>query len=331
LLFYFKLTVIHINISTVAERAVNMNFSLTPFRHHIFNRYQQLYGLSNKRFKNIGKLPTVSKALITGTLCLFALQSNASETKKDTIQVHYLGNEALMVQSEQNKVMFDTFFNKKQKHFISIPNKMSDKIFNQDAPFDSVGNIFVSHYHHDHFNAKDTVTYLKSAPQVQLFAPKQAVDKLSAQPEYSKIVDQVISLSLGINDKAKHFEVNGMQIEVLRVAHAFGEEMKGVENIIYRVTMENGLTVMHFGDAETSLDYYKKFKTFFQKKNTHHVFLPHIFAVDEHDENAIKKTFNANAITYMHVPVSFLSDEMIDKKDFFTEPSDIRTISQKIQ
>ncbi|MFT5758434.1 MAG: L-ascorbate metabolism protein UlaG (beta-lactamase superfamily) [Alteromonadaceae bacterium] len=189
-----------------------------------------------------------------------------------------------------------------------------------------MGHIFVSHYHHDHFNAKDTVTYLKSAPQVKLFAPKQAVDKLNTQPEYPKIADQIISLSLGINDQTKHVDVNGMQIDMLRVPHAFGDKMKGVENIIYRVTMENGLTVMHFGDAETSLDYYKKFKMFFQEKTTHHVFLPHIFAINEHDENAIKETFNANAITYMHVPISFLSDTMIDKKDFFTKPNDKRII-----
>jgi len=308
-----------------------MIYSLNAFKHFIFNSYQQLSGLSNYHFKNKGKLLMRSRELITCTLCLFALQGNASDVKNDTLEVHYLGNEALMIQSEQNKVMFDTFFDKKQKPFISIPNNMSDKIFNQDAPFDKVDNIFVSHYHYDHFDAQDTVTYLKSAPQVKLFAPKQAVNELKSQPEYPKIAKQIISLSLGINDKAKHFELNGMQIDILRVAHVFGEKMKGVENIIYRVTMENGLTVMHFGDAETSLDYYEKFKTFFQEKTTHHVFLPHIFAVNEHDENAIKKTFNANSITYMHVPLSFLSNEMIGEKDFFVEPNDKRTISQQIQ
>ena len=67
------------------------------------------------------------------------------------------------------------------------------------------------------------------------------------------------SLSLGIDNKAKRFEINGMQIEMLLIAHAFGEKMKKVENIIYRVILENGLTVMHFGDAETALDYYEFF------------------------------------------------------------------------
>ena len=259
-------------------------------------------------------------------LILFVLCSNNSFASQYVLgTAHYLGNEGVMIVGEQKKILFDPLFDKNYKRFTLVPEKLKLKMLGNIEPFKNIDAIFISHSHADHFDANELSSYLHKYQNVQLIAPKQAIDKLKLLPDHKKITKQLHEISMEVGEKPIEIFFDGFQIEVLRIPHVGWPDRADVENLVYRVTLDN-FTVMHLGDSDIDPVHYLPLSNFWSKKATHHAFIPGVFAVDANSELSIKELLNVKRITHIHIPMNVPDNLKELKVDFFSIPDEIREI-----
>ena len=85
----------------------------------------------------------------------------------------YMANEAVLVVQGDTKIMFDPFFAKGFNNYQLVPADMKAKVMGQSAPFDGIDAVFVSHVHGDHFDAFETIAYLRVNTDVNVFISEQ--------------------------------------------------------------------------------------------------------------------------------------------------------------
>ena len=259
-------------------------------------------------------------------LILFVLCSNNSLAAQYVLgTAYYLGNEGVMIVGKQKKILFDPIFDKNYQRFTLVPEKLKLKVLGNIAPFKNIDAIFISHSHADHFDAKDLFSYLHKYQNVQLIAPKQAIDKLKLLPNYKKITKQLHEISMKVGEQPIEISFDGVQIEVIRIPHVGWPERADVENLVYRVTLDD-FTVMHLGDSDINPEHYLPLSSFWSKKASHHAFIPGVFAVNTNSEQSVKELLNIKRITHIHIPMN-VPDKLKELKvDFFSIPNEIREI-----
>lgn len=237
----------------------------------------------------------------------------------------YLGNEGVLVVHKQKRILFDPLFRKNYQRFTLVPDKLKSKIFANIGPFKDIDAVFISHSHADHFDAEELSSYLHKYQTVQLIAPTQAINKLKLLPKYKKIEKQIHEISMKVGDHPIEFIENGIQAEVVRIPHVGWPERADIENLVYRVTIDN-ITIIHLGDSDTSSEHYLALTHFWEKRASHHAFIPGIFAVNNSSEKGIKELINARKITHIHIPMNIPNRLKELKVDYFSQPSEVRKI-----
>ena len=100
---------------------------------------------------------------------LIALCATASGQEMSTVQ--YLANEGVMIAHGDTKILFDPLFDNSYELYQRVPPEMRDAIFAGAAPYDGVNAVFISHFHGDHFSARDVLRLLQEREGIRLYAP----------------------------------------------------------------------------------------------------------------------------------------------------------------
>jgi len=70
-------------------------------------------------------------------------------------------------------------------------------------------------------------------------------------------------------------ELDGLLVEVVRIAHGgWPDRHADVENIVFRVTLDNVTTVMHLGDADAGREHYAPHSSYWESRPTHPALVP---------------------------------------------------------
>lgn len=101
--------------------------------------------------------------------------------------------------------------------------------------------------------------------------------------------------------------------------------MKDVENIVYRVTLNEGATIMHFGDAAPEREAHAPQADFYQKIRTHMAFVPDWFFATLGGE-ATREMLNADKTVGIHVQVVVPQGLIESGEDYFSKPGETRAI-----
>ena len=98
-----------------------------------------------------------------------------------------------------------------------------------------------------------------------------------------------------------------------------------VQNMVYRVTLNGEITVMHLGDATPDEEIYETHHAHFQAVRTDHAFPP-FWLVTEWGGDELRERINAETLTGIHLglfpPVAVRASD----EDFFTEPGETRDL-----
>ncbi len=229
--------------------------------------------------------------------------SSLSAAGDDQAQVQYLGNTGLLVDYQDQQVLFDPFFHNHFDTYQLVPEATRKAIFAGQAPYDSVEMILVSHAHGDHFDAADLVKYLQGSPATRLVAPAQAVEQLKTQAGFQTISGQIHAIGLAYQDQPVELTVGGIVVEAVRIPHAGWPSRAEVSNLVYRVTLNNDITVMHMGDADPNDEHFKPLQQHWQKQNTNHAFPPYWFLLTPDGQTILTDRINSQHHTAVHVPV----------------------------
>lgn len=259
-------------------------------------------------------------------LCLSGLASGHPE---DPTKTTYLGNEGIMVSDGHTTILFDPLYPNGFGTYQMVPEDMRQALMAGDAPYEAVDAIFISHMHPDHFSVDEIILYLETHESAHLYAPSQAVDWMREETENEAIFDRVISVPLERLDAPLTYQLGEIQIDVVRIPHAGWPGRADVSNLVWRVTLQDGLTVMHLGDADPNDTHYAPHAEHWQKTPTDAAYPPYWFFTSGDGPQILESRLNARTATGVHVPIRLPTDLFMTGADFFHKPGEARVLQKE--
>lgn len=269
------------------------------------------------------------------TTCLVAVLAAAAHAHElDMGEVRYIANAGVLASDNRTQIMFDPLFRNTFDRYDPVADDVRAKMFGGVFPFHSVDAVFISHHHEDHFDPADLLELLVRQPQVHLYAPEQAAEAIRRLLDASTatVESRIHGVALALDDPATKITVGRLEIEALRVPHAGYPERHGdVENIVFRVTLDEHMTVMHLGDADTVDGHFAVQPDFWTDRLTDVAFPPYWFFLNEEGRAIVENRLNTRRAIGVHVPANMPNDP--DKRpdelrgfELFTRPTEARTV-----
>jgi len=246
-----------------------------------------------------------------------------------------MANEGLMVEHGDTKILFDPLFRNDYGQYMLLPEDMEEALFAGTAPYDGIDAVFVSHHHGDHFSPLDMVRLLREQPGIRLYAPSQAVIAMRSESGSSDatIFERVTAVSLEYRDAPVTLNMEGLLIEAVRIPHSgWPTGRLDVENIVWRVTLNEDTTVLHMGDADPNDVHFERDARYWERNIPQMAFPPYWFFSSSSGRAILSERIKAKRSVGVHVPVSIPADPLLRpielrRVDLFTTPGETRTIS----
>ena len=258
--------------------------------------------------------------------CVGWMQAHAHPV--DPTQATYLGNEGIMVSDGDSTILFDPLYPNGFGIYQMVPDATRQALMAGNAPYDDVDAIFISHMHPDHFSVDEIILYLEQHQDVRLYAPTQAVDWMREETENEAIFDRVIGVPLERLDAPLSYQEGALIIDVVRIPHAGWPARADVSNLVWRVTLADGVTVMHLGDADPDDAHYAAHADHWTRTQTDTAYPPYWFFVSDQGRDIVDSRLNAATATGIHVPIDLPTDLFVTGRDFFHKPGETRTLKR---
>lgn len=262
---------------------------------------------------------------ITLSITAWAHQDHKNTGKAATAT--YLGNEAVLVQNGESKIMFDPFFHNNFNIYQLVPDEILTAMFDNQAPYDNIDAIFISHAHGDHFAADQVLKYLKAFPKTQLIAPKQAIDQIKTLDNHASVLPQTTAINMAYGDPSQNIRIDELNIDVVRIPHSgWPTRRLDVSNLLFRVTLGDDVTVMHMGDADPNDVHFKPHDALWKAKSTDTAFPPYWFFYSTYGPDILNQRINANESVGIHVPTNVPEPLKQTGQPYFSKPGETKAI-----
>lgn len=284
---------------------------------------------------SIGPTKTDTLLSLLGLLfLLFTAGVVQAESPGSSAVASYLANEGLMVVQDETKVVFDPLFRNSYGQYQLLPKPMEEALFAGEPPYDGIDAVFISHHHEDHFSPADILRLLKQQHGIHLYAPAQAVTALRkvAGAEDGPVFDRVTAVDLAYKDTPVTLKMKGLVIEAVRIPHSgWPASRLDVENISWRVTLNESTTVLHMGDADPNDIHFERDAAYWDKRHTNMAFPPYWFFSSTYGPGILENRIKPGHAVGVHVPVSIsktpsLRPPELRHHDLFTQPGEEREI-----
>lgn len=247
-------------------------------------------------------------------------------------RVQYLANEGVMVAHEETKVLFDPLYDNSYNTYQVVPDSIRAAIFAGSAPYDGIDAVFVSHYHGDHFSAEDLLRLMRSHEGIALYAPAQAVAAIRAiaADEDAGIFARATGFDLEYGDAPMFVRTDGLLVEAAYVPHSgWPTRRTDVQNIAFRVTLNDNSTVLHMGDADAKLVHYTGDPAYWEERNIDLALPPYWYFLSEDGREVLENYVNVENSIGIHVPAEFSDPANIPQEleayELFTRPGEGRS------
>lgn len=269
------------------------------------------------------------KRLMQSVLLVVVYSTAAGQ---ETSSVRYLANEGVMIGHGDTRILFDPIFHYGPDTYQRLPRKMRAAIMAGEPPYDGVDGVFVSHYHPDHFSASGLLELLKSQNGIRLYAPAQAVAEMRriATADDESVFERVTIFDLEYGDAPVFVRSGGLLVEAIRVPHAgWPTARTDVQNIAFRVTLEDTSTVVHLGDADPRFVHFEQDESFWEERSIDLALPPYWFFLSADGREILEDRIYARYWIGIHVPAEFAEDrstipEELLGEDLFTQPGEGR-------
>ena len=231
-----------------------------------------------------------------------------------------------MVSDGHTTVLFDPLYPNGFGTYQMVPDPMREDLMAGIAPYNNVDAIFISHMHPDPFSIGEVIAYMETHQNVRVFAPLQAVDLMKQEAPASEIFDRVTPIGLERLDGPLSFDHDGLEIDVVRIPHAGWPGRSDISNLVWRVTMEDGVTVMHLGDADPRDAHFAPHDAHWMVKRTDTAYPPYWFFTMGDGPQILTTRLNTLRATGIHVPIELPVDLFVSGADFFHTPGETRLL-----
>ena len=260
-------------------------------------------------------------------LCVFS--SAAFAQSESSIQ--YLANEGVMVTHEKTKILMDPLYGNSYDIYQLVPDATREMIFAGTPPFDGVDAVFVSHHHGDHFSAEDMLRLLKSQTGTRLYAPAQAVAAIRqvAGADDDSVFERVVGLDLDYGDPPVHIRTENIIVEAVHIPHSgWPTARTDVQNIAFRITLDDASTVLHLGDADARMVHFAADEQYWEERTIDLALPPYWFFGSDDGIELLENRLDVRHSIGIHVPAEFSNPANIPRElsgyELFTAPGEGR-------
>ena len=257
---------------------------------------------------------------------------SATAAGQETSSVQYLANEGVMITHGETSILFDPLFDNGYGTYQMVPQPMVDAIFSGASPYDSVDAVFISHFHDDHFSASEILRLLRERGDIDLYAPAQAVAEMRriAASDDQRIFERVTIFDLDYGDAPVFVRKESLLIEAVNIPHSgWPTARTDVQNISFRVTLEDTSTVLHLGDSDARVVHFEQDENYWDERRIDLAFPPYWFFLSDDGREILGERLNIRHSIGIHVPAKFGDDpssvpaELIGD-ELFTRPGEGR-------
>lgn len=280
-------------------------------------------------FLSIFSIALVNSIFSTAALAHPVAADAGDDHAVQAAAAQYIANAGVIVTSGETKILFDPLFRVGFNNYLVPTDETFAAMMAGEAPYDGVDVVFISHAHGDHFSSEDANAFLAAHPEVRLVAPAQAIHAMKSVDAWDDAYQsRITSIVLERGDPA--FELNwpGIDVFAVRIPHAGWPSRAEVQNLVYRVSLDEDATVMHMGDADVNDDHYAPYAADWSAKKTNTAFPPYWFFLVPGGVEILKDRLNVEHAIGVHVPVNVPDDLKATGEDFFSQPGDIRQIGE---
>ena len=243
----------------------------------------------------------------------------------------YIANEAIIVTQDETKVLFDPL---PLSGFGVYPEPSAseiDKMMSGKGAYVGVDVVFISHAHRDHFSAEGMIAYMNAQPNVVLVAPKQALTMMEAEAKWDKtLLSHMRILDMEATDKPQTITIGDVHATAIRIPHAGwpAPARASVQNMVYRVSLNDGATIIHMGDADPRRQHFTPHQEHWQALRTDTAFPPYWFLLSEEGRTILSKDMNVASSIGIHVPIDIPDDLKASGEDYFSILGETREIGK---
>jgi len=246
----------------------------------------------------------------------------------------YIANMGAMIERGDTKIVFDPLFHYQHDTYDRVPAEIEAALLAGNEPWDGIDAVFISHHHGDHFDPASILELLRAHQTIELFGPGQAaaaIRDLVADPG-DPLLQRVHGLALENGMAATDIRFGPLLIEAVRIRHAgWPNRHASIENIVFRVTLDDETTVMHFGDADVDDAHFAKSPEHWAERHSHLAMPPYWFFLSNEGQRILRDRIGADDVIGMHVPAKVPDDrasrpENFQDLDLFTRPGESRDL-----
>ncbi|MBU2676351.1 MAG: MBL fold metallo-hydrolase [Gammaproteobacteria bacterium] len=277
------------------------------------------------------RIPVMIGAMHAMRVLFLLLLAAASACADTESRLEYLANEGVAVFHRDTTLLFDPLFRIDHGYYVLVQEATRTAMLTRATPFENVAAIFVSHYHSDHFDPVDMLQMMTVHESTRLYAPRQAIDAMRqlAAEEHRDLFDRVESIDLSYEDDPQLLHAGDISVQAFFVPHSgWPTARTDVQNIAFRVTVDDQVSVAHLGDSDPNLIHFERHEQAWHAQQTD-VALPPYWFFDSRDGNDIlSEVIRSRHSIGVHVPAAFSDRESIPEDlrgfDLFIEPGESR-------
>ncbi len=242
-------------------------------------------------------------------------------------EARYIANEAVMISQGDTKILFDPLPLTGFGTYPDVPEKDVKAMMAGTAPYDGVDAVFISHAHRDHFSAEAMNSYMARQTETRLVAPLQAIAMMIAAPGWDDAFKKRIApIKLNFGSAPVRFQTDTLDIEAVRIPHSGWPGRADIENIVYRITLNDLITVAHMGDADINPVHYKPLAESHWSLKKTDLALPPYWIYMVPDGERVLEIMNVRESVGIHVPIEVPAVLKTSGGDFFHINGETRVI-----
>lgn len=254
------------------------------------------------------------------------LKTNLGEAT-DASKAIYLGNEAVLVEHKHRKILFDPFFHNGFNTYQLVPQAIRQSLFKGEPPYHNIDAVFISHAHGDHFAAIDLHKFLLAFPGTKVIGPTQAIEQIKALSISGEENTNLIAIDLAYQAPPISQSLPGITFDAVRIPHAGWPQRADVSNIVFRVILEDELSVIHMGDADTDDAHFKPLIEHWNSKAIGTAFPPYWFLTSRSGQLVLNTRIKAQQNIGVHVPIETPKDLIQSGAKYFSQPGEVLTLT----
>lgn len=261
------------------------------------------------------------------TAPLFAAASSAwAHPGPDEAEARYLANEGVMIVQDDLKILFDPLFDEGFGTYPLVPGPERSAIMAGEPPYDGIDAVFVSHLHGDHFSASATNAYLARNREALVVAPEQAAALMRAEANWNdQFKDRLVAIEVTRGEELAVPFPGPITVVAKHVRHSGTWEK--VHNMVYRVSLGEGASVMHLGDADPAPRNVPSPEGMLTKETTDLALVPYWWLGTRDQDAKVRRMLNADAVIAIHVPTEVPDWLPASGVIYFSEPGETRAIT----